>query len=164
MEFSQGCLCLQVVSLDRSKSGWKKSGQMEVNAMDESEDAIAPCGGQNCEKWKTGDKWEYYKLYLTCRLKMVYMFFILSILVICNIQKPALGNDMFCMCFKQYGVRSNHCLKHVQNISFPRVGFWILQITSILYIKDMYAIFKIQFVILPFITHFPFFTILTTAW
>jgi len=30
---------------------------------------------------------------------MVYMFFILSILVICNIQKPTLGNDMFCMCW-----------------------------------------------------------------
>jgi len=105
---------------------------------------ITPCGGQNHEKWKMGDKREYYKLYLTCRLKMVYMFFILSILVICNIQKPTLGNDMFCTCFKQCGVRSNHCLKHVQNISFPRVGFWILQITSILNIKDMYAIFNIQ--------------------
>jgi len=72
------------------------------------------------------------------------MFFILSILVIYDIQKPTLGNDMFCTCFKQCSVRSNHCLKHMQNISFPRVGFWILQITSILYIKDMYAIFNIQ--------------------
>src|SRR5882724_2817926 len=64
-------------------------------------------GGQNCEKWKTFDKWEYYKLYLTCMLKMAYMSFILSILVICNIQKPTLGNDMFCTCFKQWSARSN---------------------------------------------------------
>jgi len=25
-------------------------------------------GGQNCEKWKMGDKCEYYKLYSTCML------------------------------------------------------------------------------------------------
>src|SRR5882724_5742596 len=105
---------------------------------------VTPCGGQNHDERKTGDKWEYYKLYLTCMLKMAYMSFILSILVICNIQKPTLGNDMFCTCFKQWLLLALHCLKHVQNISFPRVGFWILQITSILNIKDMYAIFNIQ--------------------
>src|SRR5882724_2882066 len=101
-----------------------------------------PRGGQNREKWKTGDKWEYYKLYLTCMLKMAYIFYILSILVICNIQKPTLGNDIFFMCFKQFLLPTPHCLQHVQNISFPRVGFWILQITSILNIKNMYAIFN----------------------
>jgi len=77
---------------------------------------LTPRGGQNREKWKTDDKREYYKLYLTCRLKMAYMFFILSILVICNIQKPTLGNDMFCTCFKQGLLLTPHCLKHMQNI------------------------------------------------
>jgi len=105
---------------------------------------LTPRGGQNREKWKTDDKREYYKLYLTCRLKMAYTFFILSILVICNIQKPTLGNDMFCTCFKQWLLLAPHCLKHVQNISFPRVGCWILQITSILNIKNMYTIFNLQ--------------------
>src|SRR5882724_12976076 len=84
---------------------------------------LTPRGGQNREKWKMGDKLEYYKLYLTCRLKMAYMFFISSILVICNIQKPTLGNDMFCMCFKQWLLLALHCLKHMQNISFPEWVF-----------------------------------------
>jgi len=52
----------------------------------------------------------------------IHLFYI-KYTIIYDIQKPTLGNDMFCTCFKQCGVRSNHCLKHMQNISFPRVGF-----------------------------------------
>src|SRR5882672_7483780 len=58
-----------------------KSGKNHL----QTEDTL--CSGQNHEKWKTGDKQDYYKLYLTCMLKMAYMFFILSILVVCDIQK-----------------------------------------------------------------------------
>jgi len=100
-----------------------------------------PRGGQTW-KWKMGDKQEYYNC-INLYVKNGIMFFYISILVICDIQKPPLGNDCSATCFKQCSARSNQITIHIW---FHCVPLWCFMqhMQEIHFVCWLYSLCKIK--------------------